>query len=167
MEIDLSDYSIETLIELKDKISGIIYNHNDGYLYICNVRSYGRNWTESGISNLYTLQELCHQYGGDDGIVDVYSTNPNLSSIHNYGDLMFIKSKEDYDKWKKYEYLIYTIRTVEKELKQWDNRDNMSFKNHQMFKPFDTQEDLINYQKELAEYDMSFIPPQNFKSQEN
>ena len=31
MEIDLSDYSIETLIELKDKISGIIYNHNDGY----------------------------------------------------------------------------------------------------------------------------------------
>jgi len=167
MEIDLSDYSIETLIELKDKISGIIYNHNDGYLYICNVRSYGRNWTESGISNLYTLQELCHQYGGDDGIVDVYSTNPNLSSIHNYGDLMFIKSKEDYDKWKKYEYLIYTIRTVEKELKQWDNRDNMSFKNYQMFKPFDTQEDLINYQKELAEYDMSFIPPQNYRSQEN
>jgi len=36
-----------------------------------------------------------------------------------------------------------------------------------MFKPFDTQEDLINYQKELAEYDMSFIPPQNFRSQEN
>ena len=62
MEIDLSDYSIETLIELKDKISGIIYNHNDGYLYICNVRSYGRNWNDNGISNLYTLQELCNQY---------------------------------------------------------------------------------------------------------
>ena len=71
MEIDLSDYSIETLIELKDKISGIIYNHNDGYLYICNVRSYGRNWNDNGISNLYTLQELCNQYNGDDGIVDV------------------------------------------------------------------------------------------------
>ena len=71
MEIDLSDYSIETLIELKDKISGIIYNHNDGYLYICNVRSYGRNWNDNGISNLYTLQELCNQYNGDEGIVDV------------------------------------------------------------------------------------------------
>jgi hypothetical protein len=36
-----------------------------------------------------------------------------------------------------------------------------------MFKPFDTQEDLINYKKELSEYDMSFIPPQNSRSQEN
>ena len=167
MEIDLSDYSIETLIELKDKISGIIYNHNDGYLYICNVRSYGRNWNDNGISNLYTLQELCNQYNGDDCIVDIYSNNPNLSSIHNYGDLMFIKSKEDYDKWKKYEYLINTISTVEKELENWDNRDNISFKSRPMFKPFDTQEDLINYKKELAEYDMSFIPPQNSRSQEN
>ena len=80
---------------------------------------------------------------------------------------MFIKSKEDYDKWKKYEYLINTISTVEKELENWDNRDNISFKSRPMFKPFDTQEDLINYKKELAEYDMSFIPPQNSRSQEN
>jgi hypothetical protein len=107
--MDLSNYNIDELIELKNKIDGMIYNHRDGYFYICKVRSYGRNWADNGIYNIHTLQELCNNYGGDDGIVDVYSNNPNLSKLNNYGAVMFVPTKEDYMKWKDYDYLVNII----------------------------------------------------------
>jgi hypothetical protein len=67
--MNLSGYTIEQLVELKNEIKNRIYGYKDGYFYICNVRSYGRNWKEN-INNKYTLQELCYRYNGDDGIVD-------------------------------------------------------------------------------------------------
>ena len=159
MEIDLSDYSIETLIELKDKISGIIYNHNDGYLYICNVRSYGRNWRESWIYNTHTLQELCHRYFGEDGIVDVYSTNPDLSKIENYGDIMYIVSEDDYHKWENHQHLLRMIPRIQKDLDEWETRMERPFNQRPYFKPIFTKDDLDNMKKELEDYDMSFVPP--------
>ena len=94
--MEFSNLSFDELIELRNKVNNLIYSHEDGYLYICKVRSYGRNWTEN-IKNTLELEELCDRYNGDDGIVDVYSTNPNLKGIYNYGALMYIESKEDYD----------------------------------------------------------------------
>ena len=89
---------IKELAELRDTISNMISSYDDGYLYICKVRSYGRNWTENHIKNVYALEELCREYDGENGIVDVYTTNPNVS-IYNYGALMYIESQEDYDNW--------------------------------------------------------------------
>ena len=79
--MDLTNYTIEELITLNHEIMNRISNHEDGYLYICKVRSYGRNWVESDIKNKYTLQDLLYKYDGEDGIVDVYSTNPDLGDI--------------------------------------------------------------------------------------
>ena len=75
--MELSNIPIKELVELRNTISNMISSYDDGYLYICKVRSYGRNWTEN-IKNTLELEELCNRYNGDDGIVDVYSTNPNL-----------------------------------------------------------------------------------------
>jgi hypothetical protein len=160
--MDLTKYTIEELIKLNHQIMDMINNYEDGYVYICKVRSYGRNWVESDIKNKYTLQDLLYKYDGEDGIVDVYSTNPDLGKIHNYGELNYIVSEEDYDKWNRYEVLKQVILQIEKELEDWDNRDNTPFRSRPMFSPIYTQEDLLEYKKKLEEYDMSFVAPRRY-----
>ena len=115
--IDLSNYNINQLTELQSKVNNLISNYSDGHIYICKVRSYGRNWNENWIKNTKTLQDLCNEYGGDDGIVDVFTTNKDLGEdFSNYGDTMIIKSVEDYEKWSKYKSLTNQIERAEKEL---------------------------------------------------
>lgn len=58
---------------------------SDGFLYITKTRCYGSiSWCD--YANEYLVQELCDEYYGDNGIVDVYTNNPN-HSIHTYGDV--------------------------------------------------------------------------------
>lgn len=163
MEMDLSKYSIEELVELRDTISGVISDYKDGYFYICNVRSYGRNWVDRWIHNPYTLQELCYQYDGEDGIVDVFSNNPDLSKIHNYGNIMYVPTIEDYEKSKNYDFLVRTIPEAEETLAEWENRENVPFKYRPMFTPFYTQEDIDRLKLELENFDMSFVAPVRVK----
>jgi len=159
MEIDLSKYSIEELVTLKNEISWMINDYRDGYFYICNVRSYGRNWKDYGIYNTNTLQDLCYQYNGDDGIVDVYSNNPDLSKLDNYGNVMFVPTEDDYEKWKSYTFLKNQIPRVEEELDAWDNRDNVPFKSRPYFAPFYNREDVVEMKLRLENFDMSFVAP--------
>ncbi len=164
--MEFSNLSFDELIELRNKVNNLIYSHEDGYLYICKVRSYGRNWTEN-VKNILELEELCDRYNGEDGIVDVYSTTPNLKGIYNYGSLMYIESKEDYDNWYGYEQLKRLIPEIKKELDTWDNRDNVPFMYRPTFKPMYTREDLANYELQLGVYDMSFVPPKSYHNNEN
>ena len=155
--MDLSIMPIKELVELRNTIDGMIHSYEDGYLYICKVRSYGRNWTER-IKNVYELENLCNEYSGENGIVDVYTTNPNVS-FHNYGDLMYIESQEDYANWCTYEQLKRLIPEIKKVLDDWDNRDNVPLLYRPNFAPIYTREDLAKYELKLGVYDMSFIPP--------
>ena len=157
--IDLSQYTVEELVELKDTVTNRINEYEDGYFYICNVRSYGRNWKDTGIMNVHTLQDLCYEYFGDDGIVDVYSNNPNIHNLQNYGDLAYVPTKEDYTKWKDYTYLKNSIPPLEKELDEWDSRDDVSFNQRRHFAPIYTREDLSEMKTRLENYDMSFVAP--------
>jgi hypothetical protein len=159
MEMDLSKYSIDELVELRNTISNVISDYKDGYFYICNVRSYGRNWKDNWVHNPHTLQELCHQYYGDDGIVDVFSNNPDLSKIDNYGDVMFVPTEEDYEKWRSHTGLVNRIPRIEKELDEWDNRDNVPFRERPTFGPIYSREDVGQMKLELENFDMSFVAP--------
>jgi hypothetical protein len=161
MILDLTQYTIEELITLKSEIENRISSYVDGFIYICNVRSYGRNWTER-VNNVHDLQELCFRYDGYDGIVDVYSTNPDLSGVHNYGDVKYIVSEDDYNRWKEYEFRKNTIPKISKELDEWDNRDNVPFNSRPYFAPIYSREDLAEMEKELAEFNMSFVPPASY-----
>ena len=158
MKLDITNYTIEELVELKNNITNHIENYSDGYAYLCNIRSYGRVWKEH-VYNTYILQELCYRYNGDDGIVDIYSTNPNLSNIENYGEVKYIKSLQDYERWKYYEHLKGMVVNTEKELDEWDNRDDVPFKQRPMFSPIYSREDLEGLRIELSEYNMSFSVP--------
>jgi hypothetical protein len=155
--MNLSDYTFEELVKLKEEVTARLYSISDGFLYLCKVRSYGRNWIERP-KNIHVLTELCYQYNGDDGIVDVYTTNPHLN-IRNYGDVFYIKSEEDYNLWKDWDYLVKNIPIMEKELQEWENRDNVSFHLRPKFEPYFTRETILEYKKKLEEYDMSFSPP--------
>jgi len=163
--MEFSNLSFEELINLRNRVDNMIYSYEDGYLYICKVRSYGRNWTEN-VKNTFELEQLCDRYNGDDGIVDVYSTNPNLNGIYNYGALMYIESQEDYDNWCGYNQLNRLIPQIKEELDKWDNRDEVSFMRRPNFAPVYTRGDLANYELQLGVYDMSFVPPKPYSDME-
>ena len=155
--MNLSDYTFDELVKLKNEIESYLNSTPDGFLYICKVRSYGRNWTERH-ENSYSVNELCIRYDGDEGIVDVYTTNPDLN-MYNYGNVFYIKSEDDYDAWKKWDYMTKSVPNMEKELEEWENRDNVPFKQRPLFAPIFSRERIDEYKKELEEYDMSFTPP--------
>ena len=69
-----------------------IRNTSDGFIYLICLRCYGSiQWIT--FTNEFLTQELCNDYNGDDGIVDVYTDNSN-NTIISYGDVE-IKSIEE------------------------------------------------------------------------
>jgi hypothetical protein len=161
MKLDLTQHSIEELIEIKNNICDHISNYSDGFIYICKIRSYGFNWNER-VNNHYKLQELCDNYNGENGIVDIYSTNPDLSSIINYGDIMYIVSENDYNEWEKYTYIENLIPIIEKDINDWNNRENLPFEDRPLFEPLYSPDDVAEYKKMLSDFDMSFVPPSRY-----
>jgi hypothetical protein len=67
-------------------------NTSDGYLYVTCLRCYGSLTWENHV-NKFTVQEICDEYNGDDGIVDVYTTNPD-HGISSYGDVVVMSEAE-------------------------------------------------------------------------
>jgi hypothetical protein len=106
---------------------------------------------------------LCYRYDGDDGIVDVYSNNPDLGDIENYGDVKFVPTQEDYEKWYNYDYLRKLIPSIEKELEKWENRDNVPFNSRPFFKPFYTNEDIELHKKTMSELEGTFVEPKYYR----
>lgn len=147
MEMDFTKYSVEELKKLQNKIGYYLQNLNDGFVYICEVRSYGNNWTNV-LTNELVVRDLCDEYDGYDGIVDVYTTNPN-AIIRNYGEVNYIKSQEEYHKWKDATSLVSDIKDYEDRLKKWNDRENIPFHSRPTFAPMCTQEDIDQLKSKL------------------
>lgn len=62
-----------------------IINTPDGFLYVTCLRCYGSIQWETH-KNEFVVQDLCDEFYGDNGIVDVYTNNPN-NNITSYGDV--------------------------------------------------------------------------------
>ena len=62
-----------------------ISDTSDGFLYVTKLRCYGSIQWETH-KNEFVTQDLCDEYYGDNGIVDVYTNNPN-HNISSYGDV--------------------------------------------------------------------------------
>jgi len=140
IEIDFIKYSVEELRELQNKIGNYLQNREDGFIYICEVRSYGSKWKNT-LTNELAVNDLCIKYDGEDGIVDVYTTNPD-AKIENYGEVNYIKSEEDYRKWKDATSLVSDIKDYEDGLKKWNDRENIPFHSRPTFAPMYTQDDI-------------------------
>ena len=145
--------SLESLTMLRNSIDNIIHSRKDGYFYICRVRSFGRVWDIDYIHNTYTLQELCDEYSGDNGIVDVYSNNPDLDVVNYAGDNMFIPTIEDYNKWKEY-------TTLSNDIKYYNGSNT--------YGPFVTldvnemKKEIEDLKKQLDTMDKDFVSPVSY-----
>jgi len=164
MEMDFTKYSVSELRELQNKIGNYIHNLNDGFVYICQVRSYGNNWKQT-LTNERAVNDLCEQYDGYDGIVDVYTTNPD-ANISNYGEVSYIKSEEDYDKWYGASSFVADIKNYEYRLKKWEDRENIPFHSRPSFAPMYSQED-IDVLKSKLETIGEYEKPTSIKKCEN
>jgi hypothetical protein len=153
----LKNLTIEELKEVRSISEDLIYNYDDGFKYECKVRSYGRNWTLN-LPNSHSVQDLCYQYSGDYGIVDVYTTNPNLN-LYNYGDTYYFPTLEDAEKWRTYEFLLNNIPNWKKELEEWDDRENVPFKYRPLFAPIYNAKDIEAHEQELINYEKEIINP--------
>ena len=69
-----------------------LYNYPDGFIYITCLRCYGSVNYDTHV-NRYPVLELCDEYCGDNGIVDIYTnnTNPNFDT---YGSIKIMSSEE-------------------------------------------------------------------------
>ena len=157
---------MDELISLRNKIEGLIHSYKDGYIYICSVRQFGSVWEEQP-SSLYSLKELCDSYYGDNGIVDVYTNNPNLEfpemEFENYGDVMYIKSEDDYREWIKHTKAKNLIEDVTQRLDEWEESKNLPFKYRPSFAPHWTREDVSEWIEEFENTKWDFVEPRSMK----
>lgn len=157
IEIDFTKHSVEELRNLENRISSYLYTREDGFKYICEVRSYGNRW-KNILTNELAVNDLCREYDGYDGIVDVYTTNPD-AKIQNYGEVNYVKSIEDYDKWKKSNDLINLIKSAEDSIKEWNDRENIPFHSRPNFAPIWTEEDILGWRNELETLEWTYEEP--------
>jgi hypothetical protein len=64
----------------------------DGFLYISCLRCYG-SVSYMLEPNNFIVQELCNEYSGDNGIVDVYTNNP-AHGLETYGTVTVLTDEE-------------------------------------------------------------------------
>lgn len=148
-KIDTSGLTLQEMVELRDRLNNEIWVYSDGYEYELHIRSYGRNWREK-LSNTQSVQDRCYEYDGEDGIIDVYTTNPALS-IHNYGDTLYFPTLEDAEKWRNKRYLERNLPEWEKEIDVWETRDTLDYRDRPRFAPMYSREDIARYQEQLAD----------------
>ena len=155
--MDISNLSMKEMVNLRDRINNAIIVYRDGFQYECQIRSYGRNWKQQ-LHNDQSVQELCYEYDGDDGIIDVYTTNPNLN-IHNYGNTYYFPTLEDAETWRKYKYLENNIPEWKKAIEEWNNRENLHFRERPSFAPYIKEDEIAESEKELATLKKTIVMP--------
>ena len=165
--MNLTKLTMDELISLRNEIEGIIHSYDDGYLYICSVRQFGSVWEERPTS-LYSLRELCDSYNGDNGIVDVYTNNPNLKfpemEFYNYGDVMYIKTEGDYRQWIEHTKRKNLIEDVTQRLDEGDEKKDLPLMRRPSFAPFWKREDVNEWIEEFENSVWDFTPPVSMKS---
>ena len=164
--MNLDKLTMDELISLRNEIEGRIHSFEDGYIYICSVRQFGSVWEERP-SSLYSLKELCDSYHGDNGIVDVYTNNPNLEfpemEFYNYGDVEFIKSEYDYREWVKYNKEKYFVESVTEKVNEWEECKDKPLMCRPMFAPIWTKEQVEEFTKEFESKTWDFTEPRSMK----
>lgn len=162
--MNLYEYSIEELVKLNEEITSYISDYKDGYLYICKVRSYGSRWTDTSITNVYTLSKILSQFDGGNGVVDVYSTNPDLHHLYNYGELMYIESKSDFDIWESYMYLKNRIEEIRHDWDKWNYKSMFLKESYGISEPPVSLRDLDALIIDLYNLEGTFTPPKPYVS---
>lgn len=68
-----------------------LFNTPDGFKYITCTRCYGSMHYDEHV-NRYSVQELCNEYYGDNGIIDIWTTSK--IPFDNYGDVTILTDEQ-------------------------------------------------------------------------
>jgi hypothetical protein len=177
-KINLSNLTIKELLQLQNEVACAINNYKDGYLYICRIRQYGNIYEEYCYSKEAT-QTLCDEYNGENGIVDVYTTNPNLKfpelALDNYGDTFYIQGDFEYKEWLNWQKHMTYLLNCEEEWKKFNEyNENYSYSKTSWSRygskppqPYSTQEKNIELRKKLELQEKTIIKPIPLSPSEN
>lgn len=169
-KINLDNFLIQELLQLQNDVNAAINNYKDGYLYICCIRQHGNVYDDYCFSR-ESAQLLCDEYRGDNGIVDVYTTNPNLKyselALDNYGDTYYITSEFDYKEWKKWQKSMNYVLSAENDWKiynEWKEKENTGFYGWSRYdskpsKPYSAEEEIAETRHKLEKEAKSIIIP--------
>ena len=90
---------LDKLIASYEKAQSIAYerlrkvkDYSDGYKYVTCLRVWG-SLTYDYHKNEYSVQNLCDEYSGENGIVEVMTTNPT-PNISTYGSIRIVTEDE-------------------------------------------------------------------------
>jgi len=120
----------ETLLDKAEKKKWELCQESDGYVYVTNTRCYGSCYYEEH-KNFVTVQHLCQEYYGDNGIVDVWTNNPFYEE-KSLNAFYAERKANDYDMYDdegncNYPDVITTYGTItyltEEQLKELDTKD--------------------------------------------
>ena len=78
-------------------------------------------------------------------------------------NIAIIPTEKDFENWESHQYLKNFIPHWEAELIQWENRDNLPFRERPAFGPMFNDEDIEKYKKEMSELEGTFVEPVNLK----
>lgn len=155
--MEISKLTIDEMVELRNHLNSAIFDYKDGFEYDCKTRSYGRIRNQI-LYNVQAVQELCWEYDGDDGIVDVYTNNPNLQ-IQNYGSTYYFPTKEDAERWRDFIYIKNHLPRWKDELLEWNNRENVPFSERAWLAPSETEETIAAYEAQIAVDEKTIVMP--------
>ena len=83
--------------------------------------------------------------------------------FENYGDVMFIKSEDDYREWIKHTKAKNLIENVTQRLDEWDESKDLLFKYRPSFAPHWTREDVSEWVTEFESKKWDFVEPRSMK----
>jgi hypothetical protein len=155
--MDISKLTIDEMVELRSQLNSAIFDYKDGFEYDCKIRSYGRNRSQT-LYNTHSVQELCWEYDGDDGIVDVYTNNAGLQ-IENYGSTYYFPTKEDAKRWRRFIYIKNSLPGWKKEWEEWNNPVHTPFRERAWAAPSETEETIAMYEAQIAADENTIVMP--------
>ena len=90
--------------------------------------------------------------------MDVYTNNPNLQ-IQNYGSTYYFPTKEDAERWRDFIYIKNHLPRWKDELLEWNNRENVPFRERNWFAPSETEETIAAYEAQIAADEKTIVMP--------
>jgi hypothetical protein len=83
--------------------------------------------------------------------------------FENYGDVMYIKSEDDYRDWVKYNKEKNFIEDVTKRVSEWEECKDKPLRLRPMFAPIWTKEEVDEMTKEFESKTWDFTEPRSMK----
>ena len=122
LKIDFSKYTVEQLKNFISEIENFMYDIDDGHIYICEFARYGSHWTHT-FTNLNIPEQYADDFNGDNGIMDVYLTNPNIKEdpFNMYGDFYYIESVDHYEKYTERQKELSYVNSLKHERKKYND----------------------------------------------